>query len=98
MLIETPYKKGDVITVRLITGEEVVAGFIEESDTELTVDRPAVVFRSQEGMGLMPLLSTVEPTQKIRLRQNVVMLACKTNQDIASVYTQQVTGLTVPGK
>lgn len=98
MLIETPYKKGDVITVRLITGEEVVAGFLEETDAELTVDRPAVVFRSQDGMGLMPLLSTVEPTQKVRLRQGCVMLACKTNQEIASVYTQQVTGLTVPTK
>jgi hypothetical protein len=38
MLIELNYKKGDIISIKLVTGEELVARFEEETDTDITVD------------------------------------------------------------
>ena len=39
MLIKTPVKKGDTISMKLSSGEEIIASYTDESDTTLTVSK-----------------------------------------------------------
>ena len=95
MLIDTPYKNGDVVTLRMLTGEEVVTTLVSEDAVEVTVDRPMVIATGPEGMGLVPFLFTVDPSRKIKINRAAIAVMCKTNEEISSGYTQKVTGLTV---
>ena len=40
MIIETPYKANDTITIRTTAGEELVARFVSENATHLVVTKP----------------------------------------------------------
>lgn len=97
MLIDVGYKTGDTISVRLNTGEEVVATLIEENQNQVTLERPMVVARGPEGLGLIPLMVTAEPDARLTVNMSAVITITKTNAQVASGYTQQVTGLAVPG-
>ena len=40
MLLEVPYKKGDTVSIKLISGEEVVARIEEINDTSFKLHKP----------------------------------------------------------
>jgi len=48
MLIETPYKNGDTISLKLSSGEEVVARLEEERDDTLKLSKPLMLTPTQE--------------------------------------------------
>ena len=52
MLIETPYKVGDVITIKLTSGEELVGKFEADDDTKIKVNKPLTLVAGQKGIGL----------------------------------------------
>jgi len=43
MIIETPYKVGDTVSIKLTSGEEVVARLEEEKDTSFILHKPLMV-------------------------------------------------------
>ena len=47
MLIETPYKYGDIVSLKLNSGEELVARMEEETPTEYTLFKPMVLIMQQ---------------------------------------------------
>jgi hypothetical protein len=48
MLIETPYKVGDVITIKLTSGEELVGKFEADDDTKIKVNKPLTLVAGQK--------------------------------------------------
>jgi hypothetical protein len=95
MLIETPYKIGDTVSFKLTSGEEIVARLEAESDQTFTLHKPLVLIASQQGLGLAPFMFSVSPESKFHLQSRSVSCIAKTEQEIASQYTQQTTGLAV---
>ena len=49
MLLEKPIKDGSIVTVKLNSGEELVARFESETDTELNISKVRTVAHGQEG-------------------------------------------------
>ena len=43
MLIETPYKNGDTVSLKLSSGEEIVARLDEETPTKFVLTKPMVL-------------------------------------------------------
>jgi hypothetical protein len=95
MIIETPYKQNDTITLLTSAGQEVVARFIEENDKTITVTKPLALMASQQGIGLGPWTFTVDPQQKIKLNKSGVLFVHKTEEGMAKQYIQSTTGLAV---
>ena len=93
MLIETPYKNGDTVSLKLTSGEELVARLEEETDNYYTLKKPMVLIAGQEGLGLAPYMFSVNPNNKFMLRVNSVSCVSKTQEEIAKQYTQQTTGI-----
>jgi hypothetical protein len=95
MIIETPYKAGDTVTIKTTAGEEIVARLVEETPTSIKVHKPLVVMVTAQGLGLGPFAFTVKQDSDIMLRQSAVLMMAKTEKDMASQYVQSTTGLAV---
>ena len=95
MLIETPYKEGDTISLKLSSGEEIVARLDKEDDMYYTLKKPMVLVAQQQGLGLAPYMFSVSPDSKFMLRTNSVSCVSKTQEEISKQYLTQTTGIAV---
>ena len=95
MLIEAPYKVGDTISIKLSSGEEVVARLEAESGDKITVYKPLMLVVQQQGMGLAPYMFTVRHDNKFTLNMQNIICVAKTEKEMASQYIEKTTGLTV---
>ncbi len=95
MLIETPYKNGDAITIKLTSGEEIVARLEEETNEGLKVSKPMSLTATQEGIGLAPYVFTISPETAFVIKSHAVVCVAKTIEEMATQYIQNTTGLAV---
>jgi hypothetical protein len=95
MLIETPYKVGDTISLKLSSGEEIVARLDAEDSTYFTLKKPMVLIMQEKGLGLAPFMFSVDPSNKFMMRTSSVSCVSKTQTDIANQYVATTTGLTI---
>jgi len=96
MLIETPYKNGDTITIKLVGGDEVVARFDDSAGPdEIKLIKPMVVMMAQQGFGFMPYVLTADPDTKITIPRSQILAIVKTHKPVADAYIKQTTGLTI---
>lgn len=94
MIIEAPYKTGDVVSIKLTSGEEMVARLQEETPTHLILKKPLMLVAGQNGAGLAPFMFTVDADAKFKIQLNTVICIVKTVKDAADMYLQATTGLT----
>ena len=93
MLIDKGVAVGEVITLKLTSGEELVAKLSEETDTHYKLHRPMVIGMGQQGPGLMPYLFTVSPDKEIKLLKTTVTVAEATDKMFADQFIQSTTGI-----
>jgi DNA/RNA-binding domain of Phe-tRNA-synthetase-like protein len=93
MLLETTYKKGDTISIKLTSGEEMVANLVEENDTEIVLKKPMVIVAAQQGLALSPFMFSANPDAQVKLKQANVLCILKTVDELGKQYTQQTTGI-----
>ena len=93
MLLDKPIKKNDIISLKLLTGEEVIAQFQEETDNELIVSKASIVAANpQGGLGLVPWIISSVPSSNLinphniccKRRIRVIIRGAVTNLDCSS--------------
>ena len=95
MLIETPYTNGDVVSIKLSSGEEMIARLDSENDTNVIVSKPYILIAAQNGMALAPYMFTVTPDTKIKLKINNIICVVKSAKDASDMYIKQSTGIAI---
>jgi hypothetical protein len=98
MLISIPYKEGDVVSIKLSNGEEVIARYLGEESGKVIIDRPVVLQMGPKGApALMPYFMTVTPdaTKNIKLNANLVVMIASTDKPLADQYTSALSGIQV---
>lgn len=93
MLLEIPYKQGDIVSFKMTSGEEIIGRLESESDNFYDLRKPMVLIAGQQGLGLAPFMFSVSPDAKFRLSSKSVSCVAKTENDIAKQYTTQTTGI-----
>ena len=93
MIIETPYKVNDTVTVRTTAGEELLARFVSEDDKAIIIEKPMAVMVTQQGLGLGPFTFTVSPDAKLKLNKNAVVFVHKTDSEMAKQYVQNTSSI-----
>lgn len=87
MLLEKPLQSNDVITVKLLTGEELLARFHSENENELVVTKASVIAANPNGMGMIPWMISARP-REIKLNKQTVVAFAKTEKEIADKFTE----------
>jgi hypothetical protein len=93
MLINKGVSAGEVITLKLTSGEELVAKLAEETDSYYKLSRPMVIGMGQQGPGLMPYLFTVNPDKEVKLLKTTVTVAEATDEAFAKQFLESTTGI-----
>ena len=93
MLLEATYKVGDTVSIKLSSGEEMVARLEEETASHVVIKKPLMLVAGENGAGLAPFMFTVEQDAKIKLAINNIICIVKTGKEPASMYIQATTGL-----
>jgi hypothetical protein len=92
MLINKGVSAGEVITIKLTSGEEIVAKLVEETDTYYKLSHPQVIAQGPKGVGLMPYLFTVHPDKDVKINKPV-SLAEPTDSDFAKQFLEATSGI-----
>ena len=93
MLIDKGVAVGEVITIKLTSGEELVAKLVEDQVMHYKLAHPMVIAMSPKGPALMPYLFTVDPSKQVRIAKSVVTVAEATDKQFADQFLQQTTGI-----
>lgn len=91
-------KVGEVWTLKLNSGEELVARVEAISDTDIQLLDPLSVAPGPQGVGLIPSLFTADPKGEIRLNKSSIALYALADAEIKAKYLHATTGLVVPEK
>jgi hypothetical protein len=93
MLIDKGVTEGEVITLKLTSGEEIVAKLVEDGAAYYKLKNPQVIGMGPKGPGLMPYLFTVNPDKEIKLLKTTVTVAEATDKAFADQFIQSTTGI-----
>lgn len=94
MLIETPAKLNDVVTLKLVGGDEVLGRLADErTEQYVEISKPLLVMMAQQGFGLVPYVLTAGPDAKIRVAAHHIITMTKTLEQVAKEYLKQTTGI-----
>ena len=94
MFIETPYKLNDIVTLKMVGGDEVVGKLLDErTDDYIELGKPLVVMMAREGFGLAPYILTAGPDASAKIVRSHVISVVKTLDAVAKQYIKQTTGL-----
>ena len=91
-------KANEVYSMKLNSGEELIAKVIGQIGNELVIKEPVSVAPGPQGMGLVPSLFTVDTDSEIRLNINSVTVYGLTEENVKNKYIEATTGITVPSK
>jgi hypothetical protein len=98
MLIDKGVSLGEIITIKLTSGEELIAILVEETATHYKLYKPMVLSMTQQGIGMMPYLFTVSAGKEVKLTKATVTVIEVTDSEFANQYMQGTTGIAMSGR
>jgi len=93
MFIDKGVSAGEIITLKLTSGEELIAKLVEETMLHYKLSRPLVIGMGPKGPAMMPYLFTVHPDKDILLNKNTVTVVSASDKDFSDQYIQGTTGI-----
>lgn len=94
MLFEkSKFSDGDVVTLKLSAGEEVIGKYISEDLSTITLEKVVMLAMSQKGIGMAPYVMTVNPDSKLNFNKSLVTVIAEPDKEIANQYVFQTTGI-----
>ena len=98
MLIQKGYEPDDIISFKILNGDEIVAKLVSEDEDSFVIVKPMAIIPSPQGIALMQALFSVDPGKTIRLDKGHVMLNGLTTKQIADHYQEITSGIQLPKK
>ncbi len=93
MLLSVPYRPGDVVTIKISTGEEVIGKYEGDEKDGMKVARPLVLAAGPNGnIALAPYMFTADSSAVIFKAQHVICVAPSIKQ-AQDQYIQATTGI-----
>lgn len=92
MLFEKPIASGDVVSLKLINGDELIARLEEETIDHVKISRPLQVTISPSGLGMIPFVF-LGNKETITIKQSHVLTVMPSKKDAADQYVQGTTGI-----
>jgi len=88
LLIQKPITKNDIVTLKLLTGEEVIAIYVEEDAVSVTVSKPSVIGANPSGgMGLLPWIMSAMPNT-ITINKHTIITYVITDASVAKKFSE----------
>lgn len=93
MLIDKGVTAGEVVTIKLTSGEELIARLVEDGSNYYRLSKPMVLSMTAKGIGMVPYLFTVDPDKEINLNKSTVTVIIGSDKQFSDQYMQGTTGI-----
>lgn len=92
LLINKGYTPGDVVSIKLINGDELIARFEEEANGLVKINRPLALTMSGGGLGMIPWMF-LGADENVTIKKDHVMAIMCSKKDASDQYIQGTTGI-----
>jgi hypothetical protein len=97
MLISAPMAVNDIVTVKMVGGDEVIGKLLDERTGDyVELGKPLVVMMAQQGFGLAPYILTAGPDASAQLDRRHIISIVKTFDSVAKQYIKQTSNILIP--
>lgn len=94
MLFEkSKFSENDIVSLKLITGEEVIGKYVSEDMGEMVLSKPLMLAMTSKGPAMTPVFMTVDPDKSFGFLKTAIIAKGPTVKEIADQYTYQTTGI-----
>lgn len=92
MLVENKFQSGQVINLKLISGDEVVGELVNSDTHGFTLKKPCVVITSSDGIGLIQAMFGLDPDKEnLYYKDSHVITVCTTHEPMREHYFKVTT-------
>ena len=92
MLISKVTTVGEKVSIKLISGEEIIGRLDEETSEIIKLNRPKSVSIGPQGLGMMPFMF-LGGSDTIVIKQNHIIVMVPANKEASDQYVQGTTGI-----
>jgi len=92
MLINKGPAIGDIVCIKLINGDELIARFEGEASDTISFSRPLVVLLSGNGVGMVPWMFLAD-SESHTISKNQMFTVTPAKEDAAKRYMEGTTGI-----
>ena len=92
MLINKGFSSGDVVSIKLINGDEIIANFEKEDNETITINRPLALTMNGQGLGMIPWVF-LGKDGSITISKANTFFVVESKGEAATQYTEGTTGI-----
>jgi hypothetical protein len=92
MLINKGFTSGDIVSLKLINGDELIARYDTSEGDDITISKPLSITIGPQGLGMMPWIFLGDK-DTITLKKSHVFTVVTSKKDAADQYLQGTTGI-----
>ena len=92
MLINKGFSSGDVVSINLINGDEIIAKFEKEDNETITINRPLALTMNGQGLGMIPWVF-LGKDGSITISKANTFFVVESKGEAATQYTEGTTGI-----
>ena len=92
------FKEGNVITLKLASGEEVIAKFKSLNSDYISIEKALVLMQGPKGLAFGTFFSTAEQKEPINICRNKITSIANINDKIKTEYERIFSTVKVPDK
>jgi len=92
MLLDKPIQTGTVITVKLTSGEEMLARFESETDEQIVVTKPSVLTAGPNGVGMVPWIMSAQ-SRNVKLNRAAIVTYVASDDEIAKSFVEATSSI-----
>jgi hypothetical protein len=93
MLVSKGYQEGDIISFKLVNGDEIVARIVDSGPNGFEIAKPCTVMPSPQGMGLIQSLFTADADASVVLQKEHVIMHAPSIDAMQKHYIKTTTGI-----
>lgn len=90
--IDKGFTNGEVVSLKLLNGDEIIARFEAETETEYKISKVLAITASASGLGMQPWIFLGEKDE-IVLQKAHVFVVIPAKKDAAAQYLQSTTSI-----
>jgi endo-alpha-1,4-polygalactosaminidase (GH114 family) len=92
------YKDGDLITLKLASGEEVIANYKGNDDSSVSIEKSLVLMQGPQGLAFGTFFSTARQEEIIKIAKAQVIAIAYINDKIEGEYKRIFSTIQTPPK
>ncbi len=92
------FKEGNLVTLKLVSGEEVIAKFKALTSDYISIDKALVLMQGPQGLAFGTFFSTAEQKEPINICRNKITSIANINNKIKTEYEKIFSTVKVPDK